>query len=177
MLSARLLAWESTQVVCRVTGELADPAEQRRRRPLWCCATASPAAKALSGPVRGRLRRALGELAVTIERAQRIVARAGAVWRGRPPERDPAGRLHDPDARPIRKGRIDKPVEFGYKAQVVDNDDGIVLDYTVECGNVADRGDEQTARVRWRGGHGSLDTNMREQTVRLIRMLAGPVGA
>jgi IS5 family transposase len=24
--------------------------------------------------------------------------------------------LHDPDARPIRKGRIDRPVEFGYKA-------------------------------------------------------------
>ena len=37
--------------------------------------------------------------------------------------------LHDPDARPIRKGRIDRPVEFGYKAQVTDNDDGIVLDY------------------------------------------------
>jgi IS5 family transposase len=24
--------------------------------------------------------------------------------------------LHDPDARPIRKGRIGRPVEFGYKA-------------------------------------------------------------
>jgi transposase, IS5 family len=35
--------------------------------------------------------------------------------------------LHDPDTRPIRKGRIDKPVEFGYKAQVIDNDDGIIL--------------------------------------------------
>src|SRR5690242_21319980 len=46
--------------------------------------------------------------------------------------------LHDPDARPIRKGRIDKPVEFGYKAQVIDNDDGIVVDYTVECGAVPD---------------------------------------
>ena len=34
--------------------------------------------------------------------------------------------LHDTDARPIAKGRLGKPVEFGYKAQVVDNDDGIV---------------------------------------------------
>jgi IS5 family transposase len=25
--------------------------------------------------------------------------------------------LHDPDARPIRKGRIDRPVEFGYKME------------------------------------------------------------
>jgi IS5 family transposase len=36
--------------------------------------------------------------------------------------------LHDPDARPIAKGRLGRPVEFGYKAQVVDNRDGIVLD-------------------------------------------------
>jgi len=27
--------------------------------------------------------------------------------------------LHDPDARPIRKGRFGKPVEFGYKADDV----------------------------------------------------------
>jgi IS5 family transposase len=31
--------------------------------------------------------------------------------------------LHDPDARPIRKGRLGKPVEFGHKAQVCDNQD------------------------------------------------------
>ena len=40
--------------------------------------------------------------------------------------------LHDPDARPIRKGRLGKPVEFGHKAQVCDNDDGIVLDHDVQ---------------------------------------------
>jgi len=46
--------------------------------------------------------------------------------------------LHDADARPIAKGRLGKPVEFGYKAQVVDNDDGVVLDHTVERGNPPD---------------------------------------
>ena len=46
--------------------------------------------------------------------------------------------LHDPDARPIAKGRLGKPVEFGYEAQVVDNDDGVVLDHTVEPGNPPD---------------------------------------
>jgi IS5 family transposase len=40
--------------------------------------------------------------------------------------------------RPIAKGRINRPVEFGFKAQVVDNEDGIVIDYTVEGGNPAD---------------------------------------
>jgi transposase, IS5 family len=46
--------------------------------------------------------------------------------------------LHDPDARPIRKGRLGKPVEFGYKAQVADNVDGVILDHNVELGNPAD---------------------------------------
>ena len=46
--------------------------------------------------------------------------------------------LHDRDARPIAKGRLGKPVEFGYKAQVVDNDDGIVVDHAVHVGNPAD---------------------------------------
>ena len=46
--------------------------------------------------------------------------------------------LHDPDARPIRKGRLGKPVEFGYKAQVVDNEDGVVIDHNVEVGNPPD---------------------------------------
>ena len=46
--------------------------------------------------------------------------------------------LHDGDARPIAKGRLGKPVEFGYKSQLVDNDDGVVLDHTVQQGNPAD---------------------------------------
>ncbi len=37
--------------------------------------------------------------------------------------------LHDTEARPIAKGRLGRPVEFGYKGQVVDNTDGIVIDH------------------------------------------------
>ena len=37
--------------------------------------------------------------------------------------------LHDTQARPIAKGRLGKPVGFGYKAQLMDNDDGIVVDH------------------------------------------------
>ena len=68
-----------------------------------------------------------------------VVAQARSRLAGQMP--DGATRLvslHDPDARPIRKGRIDRPVEFGYKAQVLDNDNGVVVDYTVEYGAVPD---------------------------------------
>src|SRR6266536_4690360 len=62
--------------------------------------------------------------------------------------------LHDPDARPIRKGRIGKPVEFGYKAQVSDNDDGVILDYRAGLGAAPDGPQLAPAieRIRRRAG-------------------------
>jgi IS5 family transposase len=131
---------ESTRVIARVTGELAVLAETAAAEAVAVLRNgrrALPAA--LSGRMRGRLRRALDELAVTIGRTVTVVAQARARLAGQ--VLDGATRLvslHDGDARPIRKGRIDKPVEFGYKAQVIDNDDGIVVDYGVEAGNPPD---------------------------------------
>lgn len=72
-----------------------------------------------------------------------LVERVAAQTRTRLSGETPAGAtrivsLHDPDARPIAKGRLGKPVEFGYKAQVVDNVDGIVLDHSIHVGNPPD---------------------------------------
>ena len=63
--------------------------------------------------------------------------------------------LHDVDARPIRKGRLGKPVEFGYKAQIVDNADGVILDHNVEIGNPPDAPQLAPAieRITGRTGH------------------------
>ena len=63
--------------------------------------------------------------------------------------------LHDVDARPIRKGRLGKPVEFGYKAQIVDNADGVILDHNIEVGNPADAPQLVPAiqRITTRTGH------------------------
>jgi IS5 family transposase len=40
--------------------------------------------------------------------------------------------------RPIAKGRLGRPIEFGYKAQVLNNVDGVVLDHSVDEGNPPD---------------------------------------
>ena len=80
-----------------------------------------------------------GDLEVAADRVSQIAEQTDKRLGGEVP--DGATRLvslHDPDARPIRKGRLGKPVEFGYKAQVVDNEDGIVVDHNVEVGNPAD---------------------------------------
>ncbi len=132
---AKLAADQRSRVIARVTGELAGLSEKtavQAAAVLRNGRRALPAA--LTGRMRGRLRRALDELAVTIERTATIVAQARSRLAGQMP--GSAIRLvslHDPDARPIRKGRIDKPVEFGYKAQVIGNDDGIVVDYGVQA--------------------------------------------
>jgi IS5 family transposase len=79
------------------------------------------------------------ELKTTIKRTRRLLDQAHTRLAGGMP--DGASRLvslHDPDARPIRKGRLGRPVEFGYKAQVLDNADGIVLDHQVIVGNPPD---------------------------------------
>jgi IS5 family transposase len=86
-----------------------------------------------------KLDRVARELEITAQRVERIAHQTRQRLRGNVP--DGATRLvslHDPDARPISKGRLGKPVEFGYKAQVVDNEDGVVLDHNVEIGNPPD---------------------------------------
>jgi transposase, IS5 family len=88
----------------------------------------------------GRQHAIVDQLAVLSERVEQIAAQTRErVVEGVTP--DGATRivsLHDPDARPIRKGRLGRPVEFGYKAQIVDNEDGVIVDHTIEIGNPAD---------------------------------------
>jgi IS5 family transposase len=121
---------EAKAEVLVITGQLADLAT----------AAVAEATKALQHkPRRRQVRRLLEDLAVLVERTRRVIDQARARVRGD----QPAGAtrlvsLHEPDARPIRKGRLGKPVEFGYKAQVVDNPDGLILDHSVHIGNPPD---------------------------------------
>jgi IS5 family transposase len=147
---------EAQATVLRLTGELADLAERSGRDACVVLDNARRALQRVTGRVKGRLRRAIDELAATVERSRRIIAQTQRRLRGDKP--DSATRLvslHDRDARPIAKGRLNRPVEFGYKAQVVDNENGIVLDYTVDEGNPADAPQlaPAIARIARRVGH------------------------
>jgi transposase, IS5 family len=97
------------------------------------------ALRALGADAPGALTALTRQLETTAERVERISRQTRQRLAGNVP--DGATRLvslHDPDARPIRKGRLGKPVEFGYKAQILDNEDGVILDYNVEIGNPPD---------------------------------------
>lgn len=139
----------------RITGQLAGLAEQAARdaqrllvnaRRVLARAAAKAADLAAvggsdpaAGRRRDRLRRAVNDLVTLIDAARQIAAQTGQRVAGIAP--DGASRrvsLHDLDARPIAKGRLGKPVEFGAKAQVLDNEDGVVLDHRVQSGNPPD---------------------------------------
>jgi IS5 family transposase len=129
---AKRLITKATAAVARLAQTSAHDAEAVLRN-------ARRALRTAAGWRAGRLRRAVNELAAAIEVTTVVVAQARSRLAGVMP--DSATRvvsLHDRDARPIVRGRIGKPVEFGYKAQVVDNTDGVILDHTVEQGNPAD---------------------------------------
>jgi len=157
--------------VARITGELADLAQAtvRDAQPLLVnarralrqarvkAATLAEAGvrDAAAGRRRGRLARAVNDLSNLLEATEQIIGQTRQRIAGITP--DGASRvvsLHDRDARPIAKGRLGKPVEFGYKGQVVDNDDGIVVDHSVEQGNPPDAPQlaPAVARVKKRAG-------------------------
>ena len=146
---------ETRAGVLKTSGELAELAETAARDAERLLANATRAIRrakaraadlrahgehdAAAGRRRGRLVRAVNELTELLAATRQIAAQTRQRLAGDTP--DGATRrvsLHDPHARPIAKGRLGKPVEFGHKAQVVDNDDGIVLDHSVEAGNPAD---------------------------------------
>jgi transposase, IS5 family len=146
---------DAQATVRRITGELAGLAERaaadaerllanarsalRRAKARAAELAAAGVQDAAAGRRRGRLHRAVNDLADLLEVTRRIAAQTRQRLAGITPVG--ASRrvsLHDQDARPIAKGRLGKPVEFGYKAQVVDNDDGIILDHNLEQGNPAD---------------------------------------
>jgi IS5 family transposase len=107
---------------------------ERKREVLWLTEEAGKLlqrslreARRLAGrarrSARGRGARAklaaVGRLEETADRAERVVAQIKLRLAGEPiPDRLIS--MFDPDARPIRKGKLGKPNEFGYVAQIAE---------------------------------------------------------
>jgi transposase, IS5 family len=122
---------EAKSEVLTITGLLADIAE-------LSVIEAEKALKTKRKLKRSQQRR-LNELARLVDRTRTVMVQARTRINGEIP--DGATRLvslHEPDARPIRKGRLGRPTEFGYKAQVCDNGDGLIVDHSVHMGNPHD---------------------------------------
>jgi transposase, IS5 family len=122
-----------------ITGEIVTIAERTVADARHVAANARRKVRSAGELATGTTVALLAELERTAELVERIAAQTRIRLSGEVP--DGATRivsLHDPDARPIAKGRLGRPVEFGYKAQVVDNVDGIVVDHSLHIGNPPD---------------------------------------
>jgi IS5 family transposase len=131
---------EAKDEVKRINADMAHVAAKAVQEAQNVAANARRSLRALGENAPRKLVAICRDLEVTAQRVAQIAEQTlQRVEQGITP--DGATRLvslHDPDARPIRKGRLGKPVEFGYKAQVVDNEDGVVIDHNVEMGNPPD---------------------------------------
>jgi IS5 family transposase len=130
---------EAKDEVLVLTGELATIAEASIKEAQVVAQNARRALRRAGQGASGKATALVAELERTISVLDQIVAQTRTRLAGEVP--DGSTRivsLHDTDARPIAKGRLGKPVEFGFKAQVMDNTDGIVVDHNVEMGNPPD---------------------------------------
>jgi IS5 family transposase len=125
--------------VKRINGELAGIAERVARQADAVVRNARRKLRALGDQASERARAAVAELERTAALTRRVAAQTRQRLAGElPPGATRVVSLHDADARPIAKGRLGKPVEFGYKAQLVDNEDGVIVDHNIEAGNPPD---------------------------------------
>ena len=126
--------------VYRLNAELAQIAQASIREADAVIRNAKRRVRELGDRATGRQRAIIADLAVLAERLEQVAAqtRQRVVEGVTPSGATRIVSLHDPDARPIAKGRLGRPVEFGYKAQIVDNEDGVIVDHNVECGNPPD---------------------------------------
>jgi IS5 family transposase len=130
---------DAKAAVLRINAELTDLAEVSAAEAARVLVNARRHLARTGDAGSGRLSAAVNELEVILSRTARVIDQTRTRLSGvTPVSATRLVSLHDPDARPIAKGRLGKPIEFGYKAQVVDNADGIVLDHSVHRGNPAD---------------------------------------
>ena len=130
---------EAKARVLAITGQLAELTETTVAEARLVLVNARRHLHRQGDAAAGRLLAAVAELDTILDRAGRVITQTRTRLSGvTPASATRLVSLHDPDARPIVKGRLGKPVEFGDKAQITDNTDGIVLDHDVHEGNPAD---------------------------------------
>ncbi|WP_338824116.1 ISNCY family transposase ISMomu1 [Moorella humiferrea] len=88
--------------------------------------------------IKGKIHALVQTLEETISRTEKIVTQTAAVQEGNLHLPDRMVSIFDPDARPIKKGKANAPVEFGYKVLLQEVEHKIITGYEVLRGNPAD---------------------------------------
>ncbi|MDA8282533.1 MAG: ISNCY family transposase [Actinomycetota bacterium] len=110
-----------------------------------------------SRALKGKL--AVARLAEEIRRAEIVIGQTSRRLAGETAIPDRVVSLADLDARPIRRGKPQRPTEFGYKVSIADSVEGFVVSHQVYVGAVGDTSTLKAAVT------GAKATGMRVLTV------------
>jgi len=126
----------SKATVLKLTGELAELARGAVRQAQRVLGDARRRGKKARG--KGRAAAVVRQLATDVERAARVVDQTTRRVAGETSIPDRIISLCDIDARPIRRGKLRNPNEFGYKVALGDSPEGFVVAHEVHLGNPHD---------------------------------------
>ena len=122
---------EVVQEVRRITGDMADIGDKVLH------ATNSLLEKLqVNGDT--AVRRVAERLGALQDRTRRIIEQARQVNDGTLQLPDRVVSVFDADARPIKRGKVDRPTEFGYKVRLTESEEQLITEYEVCQGNPAD---------------------------------------
>ncbi len=132
---------EAKQEVLKLTGETGEMLERSIREARRLAAIARRKARGRGARAKLKAAAALEEMA---DRCEKVATQIRQRVKGEP-IKDRIVSLHDPDARPIRKGKLGKRTEFGFVSQLAEVTEhtktgarGLILPASTELGNPAE---------------------------------------
>ena len=94
--------------------------------------------QAANTKIKGKAQKLIDELSEIIQIADKVIEQTEEVNKGNFNLKDRIVSIFDPGARPIRKGKIKFPTEFGRKVLITESEEGIITHYEVYEGNPSD---------------------------------------
>lgn len=122
---------EAVQEVRRITGDMADIGDKVLH-------AMNRVLEKLQASGDTAARRVAERLVALQDRTKRIIEQARQVNAGRLKLPDRVVSVFDADARPIKRGKVDRPTEFGYKVRLTESEEQLITEYEVFQGNPAD---------------------------------------
>ena len=132
---------EAKQEVLKLTGETGELLERSIKEACRLAAIARRRARGRGAKAKLKAAAKLEEMA---DRCEKVATQIRQRVKGEP-IKDPIVSLHDPDARPIRKGKLGKRTEFGFVSQLAEVTEntktgarGLILPASTQLGNPAE---------------------------------------
>jgi IS5 family transposase len=122
---------QSWEEINAITDKVASMTEQ-------VCEQAQKAVEKITDKSKAATQGLKTKLGEAVDLTRKLIAQAKEVVSGNRNIPDRIVSFFDPEARPIKKGKLAKTAEFGYKLRIDENEDGLVTGYELYNGNPSD---------------------------------------